>query len=85
MMRARAELYEGVGLGLIVEWPSGVVFSNQTGGKSCLHPELTPTALSLHAERRRADTAALPAEARARRPQKGGGPQRICRRESCSH
>ena len=34
-----ARLWESVGLGLIVEWPSGVVFSNQTGGTSCLQPE----------------------------------------------
>jgi len=39
-MRGKARLWESVGLGLIVEWPSGVVFSNQTGGTSCLHPEL---------------------------------------------
>lgn len=38
-MKARARLWENVGLGLIVDWPSGVVFSNQTGGTSCLQPE----------------------------------------------
>jgi hypothetical protein len=26
-------------LGLIISWPSGIVFSNQTGGTSCLAPE----------------------------------------------
>jgi hypothetical protein len=34
------ELWDGVGLGLIVAFPSGVIYSNQTGGTSCLHPEL---------------------------------------------
>ena len=39
-MKGRARLWESVGLGLIVEWPSGVIFSNQTGGTSCLQPEI---------------------------------------------
>jgi hypothetical protein len=38
-MMGKARLWESVGLGLIVEWPSGVVFSNQTGGTTCLQPE----------------------------------------------
>lgn len=32
------ELWEAVGLGVIIDYPSGVVYSNQTGGFSCLHP-----------------------------------------------
>ena len=36
---ARVSLSEGVGTGLIIEYPSGVVYSNQTGGTACLHPE----------------------------------------------
>lgn len=40
MAGQRVELWEHVGLGLILEWPSGVVISNQTGGTSCLSPEL---------------------------------------------
>ncbi|HSJ76323.1 MAG TPA: DUF6210 family protein [Gemmatimonadales bacterium] len=39
-MKPVLEVWEGVGLGLIIEWPSGVLFSNQTGGTSTLHPEL---------------------------------------------
>ncbi len=30
---------DAAGLGLIIAFPSGVVYSNQTGGTSCLHPE----------------------------------------------
>jgi hypothetical protein len=37
-MKPTIELWESVGLGLIVELPSGVLYSNQTGGFSCLHP-----------------------------------------------
>ena len=36
----RIELWEHVGLGLILEWPSGVTITNQTGGTSCLAPEI---------------------------------------------
>jgi len=32
------ELWEAVGLGVIIDYPSGVLYSNQTGGFSCLHP-----------------------------------------------
>jgi hypothetical protein len=38
-MKAKIDLLEHIGLGLIVEWPTGVAYSNQTGGTSCLHPE----------------------------------------------
>jgi hypothetical protein len=38
-MNAKISLWDGIGFGLIVEWPSGVIYSNQTGGTSCLHPE----------------------------------------------
>lgn len=34
------DLWESVGLGLIIAYPSGVQYSNQTGGTSCLHPSL---------------------------------------------
>ena len=34
------DLFEFSGLAVIIEWPSGLVYSNQTGGHSCLHPEL---------------------------------------------
>ena len=33
------QLYDSVGLGLVLLWPTGVLYSNQTGGTSCLHPE----------------------------------------------
>lgn len=40
MGKGVVRLHGSVGLGLIVEWPSGVIFSNQTGGTFCLQPEL---------------------------------------------
>ena len=40
MPAQRIELWEHVGLGLILEWPSGVIITNQTGGTSCLAPEI---------------------------------------------
>lgn len=39
-MKAKVLLYEHVGLSLIVESPSGVVYSNQAGGHACLQPEM---------------------------------------------
>ena len=42
------QLWESVGLGLIVEYPSGIVYSNQTGGASCLHPEAEGVFVPLH-------------------------------------
>jgi hypothetical protein len=39
-MRPTIRLWDGGGFGLIIEWPSGVKVSNQTGGTSCLHPEV---------------------------------------------
>jgi hypothetical protein len=32
------QLYDAAGLGVIVLFPSGVIYTNQTGGYSCLHP-----------------------------------------------
>jgi len=40
-------LYDQVGLSLIVEAPTGVVYSNQTGGTACLQPELEGALLPL--------------------------------------
>ena len=34
------QLWESVGLGVIIAYPTGVLCSNQTGGTSCLHPQL---------------------------------------------
>jgi Family of unknown function (DUF6210) len=33
-------LFDIEGVGMIINYPSGVVYSNQTGGTSCLQPEL---------------------------------------------
>lgn len=40
MPAQRIELWEHVGLGLILAWPSGIILTNQTGGTACLAPEL---------------------------------------------
>ena len=37
--KARIKLWGHVGLVVIVEWLSGTLYSNQTGGTDCLHPE----------------------------------------------
>ncbi|MEM8530813.1 MAG: DUF6210 family protein [Chloroflexota bacterium] len=34
------KLWDQVGLGLIISWPSGIIYTNQTGGTACLQPEL---------------------------------------------
>jgi Family of unknown function (DUF6210) len=31
-------LYDSIGTGLIVSWPTGISYSNQTGGYACFHP-----------------------------------------------
>ena len=36
---ASISLLDCVGTGLIIQHPSGVTYSNQTGGTACLHPE----------------------------------------------
>jgi len=33
-------LYEHVGLGLVISWPSGIVYSNQAGGYGCTQPTI---------------------------------------------
>jgi hypothetical protein len=39
-MKPTIRLYDAVGTGLILTCQSGVFVSNQTGGTSCLHPEV---------------------------------------------
>lgn len=38
MLKPKIKLYDAVGLGLIISYPSGVEISNQTGGISCYQP-----------------------------------------------
>lgn len=38
--RPYVNLYDFTGMGLIISHPSGVIYSNQTGGYLCSHPEL---------------------------------------------
>ena len=33
-------LYDAIGLGVIINYPTGVLISNQTGGTACLHPSI---------------------------------------------
>lgn len=40
MSTPHIKLWEHVGLGLIISWPSGIMYTNQTGGTTCLQPEL---------------------------------------------
>ena len=40
MDKPRLELCEFTGIGLIIEFPSGVLYTNQVGGYACLHPEI---------------------------------------------
>ncbi|XXX73335.1 DUF6210 family protein [Sorangium sp. So ce134] len=40
MSKPKIELWYGIGLGAIVSFPTGVLYSNQTGGTSCNDPEL---------------------------------------------
>jgi hypothetical protein len=40
MRKPVVRLFDFAGLGLIIGWPSGIIYSNQTGGFSCMQPEL---------------------------------------------
>ena len=40
IMKPTIRLYDAVGTGVILTCPSGVLVSNQTGGTSCLQPEV---------------------------------------------
>ncbi|TCI85584.1 DUF6210 family protein [Tenacibaculum sp. M341] len=33
-------MWDSVGIGIIIEYPTGVLISNQIGGTSCLHPKV---------------------------------------------
>ena len=37
---AKIKLWDAIGLGLIIEFPTGIIISNQTGGTACLQPEV---------------------------------------------
>jgi len=40
MNKPLIEIWDTVGLGIIIEFPTGVLISNQTGGTACLHPKI---------------------------------------------
>ncbi len=48
MNKPQIEIWDSVGLGIIVRYPSGVLVSNQTGGTSCLHPNVEGIYLPFH-------------------------------------
>ncbi|KYF51055.1 hypothetical protein BE08_28365 [Sorangium cellulosum] len=50
MGQPKIALWYGIGLGAIVSLPTGVLYSNQTGGTSCLHPELEGAYVPLDAD-----------------------------------
>ncbi|MES2705224.1 MAG: DUF6210 family protein [Verrucomicrobiota bacterium] len=39
-MKPLLQLYDSIGTGIILAFPSGVIYSNQTGGTACLSPEM---------------------------------------------
>ncbi|NOK58775.1 MAG: hypothetical protein GFH27_549301n197 [Chloroflexi bacterium AL-W] len=40
MSTRQIKLWEHIGIGLIISWPSGIIYTNQTGGTTCLAPQL---------------------------------------------
>jgi hypothetical protein len=40
MLKPRIRLYDAIGLGLIISFPSGVEISNQTGGTACFQSSI---------------------------------------------
>ncbi len=39
MSKPIIHVWDTVGLGIVIEYPTGVMISNQTGGTACLHPK----------------------------------------------
>ncbi len=33
-------IWDSVGLGIIIKFPTSILISNQTGGTTCLHPKI---------------------------------------------
>jgi hypothetical protein len=50
MTPPKIRLWDGAGLGVIISSPTGVLYSNQTGGFSCLHPELEGAYIPLNTD-----------------------------------
>jgi len=40
MLKPKIDFYDSVGLGVIICFDSGVIYSNQAGCTACLHPEI---------------------------------------------
>ncbi len=47
MDKPQIEIWDSVGLGIIIELPTGILISNQTGGTACLHPKIEGVFLPL--------------------------------------
>lgn len=47
MHKPKIEIWDSVGLGIIIEYPTGVLISNQTGGIACLRPSIEGVFLPL--------------------------------------
>ncbi len=57
----RFSLYDMVGVGVVVALPTGVVYSNQTGGTACLQPELEGAFLPVNTQHPEGDPEGLEA------------------------
>lgn len=57
----RFSLYDMVGVGVVVALPTGVVYSNQTGGVACLQPELEGAFLPVNTQHPEGDPEGLEA------------------------
>ncbi|MDH7447638.1 DUF6210 family protein [Aquimarina sp. 2201CG14-23] len=40
MNKPLVAIWDTVGLGIVIEFPTGVLITNQTGGTACLHPKM---------------------------------------------
>lgn len=40
LIKPKISLFSSVGLGIIIPFPSGIFYSNQTGGTACVHPKV---------------------------------------------
>lgn len=47
------ELFDFYGIGLIVSFPSGVIYTNQVGGFGCFHPEIEGVFVPLEIEHKK--------------------------------
>lgn len=58
----RFSLYDLNGVGVVVALPTGVIYSNQTGGSACLQPELEGAFLPVNSQHEDGDPQGLEAQ-----------------------